>query len=311
MNLTLPPNLEQSLDSLLAKLPLKNLRILTKQLSQRYREGKFFLTTYDEKVAYLAVRLPATYAAITDVLSHIPNEIETICDYGSGPGTGILAAQQLFNLLKKSTAIEHDNQWIHIGQQLVNQCAWIKDDITKFKHSPCDLALFSYSLNEIPLPQCENLLKLVWSNVNKYLVIIEPGTPKGYQRIISYRSILLNQGAHIFAPCPHTLKCPLQDKENDWCHFSKRLTRSSLHRLLKDAELNYEDEKFSYLIVSKNINTKVYDRVIRHPKIGKGHTKLTLCTHEGHWQETTISKKDGPLYKLAKDTEWGDEWPIN
>ena len=36
----------------------------------------------------------------------------------------------------------------------------------------------------------------------------------------------------------------------NWCHFAVRLARTSLHRDVKGARLGYEDEKYSFLVVS-------------------------------------------------------------
>jgi hypothetical protein len=38
---------------------------------------------------------------------------------------------------------------------------------------------------------------------------------------------------------------------NDWCHFSQRLPRSRDHMLLKDADVPFEDERYSYVVVTR------------------------------------------------------------
>ena len=91
----------------------------------------------------------------------------------------------------------------------------------------------------------------------------------------------------------------------DWCHFAARLARSSTHRQAKGGTLGYEDEKFSYVIMSKNENGFSGARILRHPIKNKGHVSLKLCTQEGLC-ERTISKKDKELYKKARKLEWGD-----
>ena len=37
----------------------------------------------------------------------------------------------------------------------------------------------------------------------------------------------------------------------DWCHFTQRLPRSRAHKQIKGAELPFEDEKFSYVALTR------------------------------------------------------------
>jgi len=67
------------------------------------------------------------------------------------------------------------------------------------------------------------------------LVLVEPGTPAGYGRILRARDRLVGLGATLAAPCPHHAACPLTGE--DWCHFSVRLPRSRDHRLAKGGEV--------------------------------------------------------------------------
>jgi len=66
------------------------------------------------------------------------------------------------------------------------------------------------------------------------LLIVEPGTPAGYKNITEARRVLVESGAHIAAPCTHENTCPMEG--NDWCHFTCRISRSRLHRLMKGGE---------------------------------------------------------------------------
>ena len=93
----------------------------------------------------------------------------------------------------------------------------------------------------------------------------------------------------------------------DWCHFSARLERTSVHRRLKDASLGYEDEKFSYLIFSKSPVVAAEDRIIRHPRIHGGHVQLELCSPNG-LQRITVGKSKKEAYRRARKVGWGDAW---
>ncbi len=72
----------------------------------------------------------------------------------------------------------------------------------------------------------------MWRAARVALLIVEPGTPKGFALIRAVREQLLASGAHIAAPCPGAMACPMVDP--DWCHFAARVERSSLHRRLKE-----------------------------------------------------------------------------
>ncbi len=100
-------------------------------------------------------------------------------------------------------------------------------------------------------------------------MIVEPGTPDGYARMIEARDRLIAAGFHVAAPCPHSAACPIVPG-TDWCHFSARVSRSSLHRQIKGGTLAYEDEKFSYVAATRRPVTPAPARVVRKPQIRKG-----------------------------------------
>jgi ribosomal protein RSM22 (predicted rRNA methylase) len=134
---------------------------------------------------------------------------------------------------------------------------------------------------------------------------VEPGTPSGYAKLMKIREILKDLGGFLWAPCPHSLPCPLL--KGDWCHFSVRVSRTSLHRQLKSADLGYEDEKFSYLIFGKEPIAAFQARVIRRPAKHSGFVELMTCQKDGIKKEV-YSKKDKEIYKQRKKLEWGDSF---
>lgn len=52
--------------------------------------------------------------------------------------------------------------------------------------------------------------------------------------------------------------------------------------------------------------TPAANRVVRHPQIRKGQVLLDLCTPDQTLTRTTITKRHGPLYRQARDIQWGD-----
>ena len=116
--------------------------------------------------------------------------------------------------------------------------------------------------------------------------------------------LLLDKGAHIVAPCPSS-DCKISD--DDWCHFTTRVSRSKMHKLLKEGDAPYEDEKFTYLFISKNKIKTEYARVLRHPISNPGFIELKLCNSDCSLCDVKITKSNSD-YKRAKKLNSGDRY---
>jgi len=279
-------------------------------LSKRYREsGRGFLSK-EEVSAYIAGRMPATKAAIRavfeEVAPRIPNRIQTFLDLGAGPGTGLMAASEVFGELSTAVLVESNPYMVEEGKKLV-EAHWVAQDLFLFEPKEADCALLGYSYGELESKKRLDLLKKVFYKT-KLLVIVEPGTPTGYENILEARDFLLSLSGHMVAPCPHERACPMQGK--DWCHFSVRVPRSKEHRALKCGVLGYEDEKFSYVTISKEPAKLASGRIVRHPLKQKGHVILSICAQEG-LIEKTVSKKAGDDYRLSRKAGWGQETSLH
>ena len=133
----------------------------------------------------------------------------------------------------------------------------------------------SYALNECLPETRRDIVAKAWQATKETLVLIEPGTPLGFSAIKTARTQLIKEGGFLVAPCTHENACPLT--EGDWCHFSARLERLPFHRKIKDAQLGYEDEKYSYLIVSKKPFVRPAERIVRQVLQRPGHLILDVC----------------------------------
>ena len=169
-----------------------------------------------------------------------------------------------------------------------------------------DLIIASYSIGESSPLERRRLVESAWQSCTGALVLVEPGTRKGFGVIAEARSQMLEMSAELAAPCPHGLECPME-AAGDWCHFSARLERSGEHRRLKGGELGYEDEKFSYVVGSKLPVSRAQARIVRHPLRHSGFTKLVLCTPEG-LKNRTITRSQKELYRRVKRADWGSAW---
>lgn len=160
----------------------------------------------------------------------------------------------------------------------------------------------AYVLGETPPAERDAFVARLWAHAGDAVVIVEPGTPLGFTNVRQARALLLAAGATIAAPCPHDDACPMP--EGDWCHFAQRIARTPLHRVVKTATLSYEDEKFSYVAATRYAVQTRAPRVLRHPQTRKGHIILELCAPSG-LQRRTVSRKDGLMYRRARDATWG------
>lgn len=317
----LPAEVRQAIEQELASYSTSQLARVAAALSESYRAGsasprRRHLRSPDDVVAYAAYRLPATFAAVysvlTEVKARLPQlQVRTCLDIGAGPGTAAWAAAIIWPEIAQITLLEREENMITMGKRLfaqssvpaLRQANWVRTDVTgSWTCGVQDLVLASYVINELSEQETEKLVARLWESTNGVLVIVEPGTPAGFVRIRQVREQLLSLGGTVVAPCPHDQLCPLA--EDDWCHFSQRVNRTRLHRQVKTGQLAYEDEKFSYVCVSRQSGSKIAGRVLRHPQVRKGHIQLNLCTPEGISQ-MVITRKDKTRYRQAKDLKWG------
>jgi ribosomal protein RSM22 (predicted rRNA methylase) len=255
--------------------------------------------------AYLATRMPATYAAAKRALAEIPAAgIETIFDAGAGSGAASLAAHELFPQAAL-TLFERNGELSTAAREFLPTAAVTSGDLTKTAPFPShDLVIAAYSLGELGAQALPVAIRL-WQAARVAFAVIEPGTTKGFALIRALRDGLIARGAHIAAPCPGPVPCPMAGP--DWCHFAARVERSSLHRKLKDGGLGHEDEKFSYVVFSKTPTEPTADRIVRHPRHDPGLIELQLCTPAG-LETRRVTKRDRDAFRAARHAEWGDRF---
>jgi ribosomal protein RSM22 (predicted rRNA methylase) len=162
----------------------------------------------------------------------------------------------------------------------------------------------AYVLNELDPQARSRVIEQLWNLTAGAFVVVEPGTPAGWQRILGVRDQLIGLGGHVVAPCPHMKPCPLASP--DWCHFAQRVARSRLHRQVKGADMPWEDEKFSYVAVRRQPLTTERARIIARPRNAGGHTTLKLCQPDGASATKILSRRDGEAFKRARRSDWGD-----
>lgn len=316
----LPASLRQAVDAALEGVALADLKRASEMLSRRYRaetrDGRMHISDDLAAKAYLAARLPATYAAVRASLDSAAEVCpdfapQSMLDVGAGPGTALWAAKQCWPMLQSATMIEASPAIRAVGSALsqdsgLSDLDWRAGDVVREKldFPEADLVTIAYVLDELAPENRQKLIERLWASARQMLVIVEPGTPAGWQRILDARRALIAAGAAIAAPCPHQLECPLIAP--DWCHFSRRVARSRIHRLTKEAEVPWEDEKFIYLAAVRETVEDVEARVVAPTRVGGGKVSVKLCKDDGRAEERLLTKRDGDLFRWARRADWGD-----
>ena len=326
MVLVFPHPLRDAIDAELAAVPMRDLKAACERLSSRYLDGDssgpVSRLPEVERLAYLAVRVPATYAVAARVLDEAAGLLASIAwpassdgrvsllDLGAGPGTVLFAGAESIAGLSRAVMVERDPGFIAIGRRLAASLpiasSWITGTWQAMPHDGrFDLVTASFLLAELDPAGRAGLTDAAWDATGSLIVLVEPGTPAGYPRIIEARQRLLARGARLMAPCPHESPCPLSPP--DWCHFAVRLARTREHRWLKSANLAYEDEKFAYLIAARAGSPAASARILRRPQFGKRQVRLRLCSSSGV-ADRLVFKSEQEIYRAARKAGWGNRW---
>lgn len=260
--------------------------------------------------------MPATYAAVTASLNAF-REIApdfapaSLLDVGAGPGTATWAAAEAFSSLRTFTLLDANAALHALALDLSRETVRLRDMTYRRGEAraalaaaePADLVVASYMIGEIGGAEQKALGDLMWAKTRDMLLIVEPGTPAGFARIIALREHLIGSGAHVAAPCPHDGRCPLMAP--DWCHFTQRLPRSRAHKQIKGAELPFEDEKFSYVALTRAPRAQRPARVLARPDVAKIEVTAKLCTLDG-LVFAKIPRRAKADYARARRWRWGD-----
>jgi len=196
---------------------------------------------------YIANELPLSLAVCYRVLKELKHRMpdfkpKGIVDFGQGPGSASLAAMEVFgDTLKVIYGIEPSSAMREFGKEILNEyesrfkLAYIDSlDVQNAKQQP--LIISAFTLSEIGggVEQLYAYLDKLWLATRKVLILVEAGTPDGFNLINFARSYLLSKyppsgdlhglpGTYTIAPCPHDKQCPLGPKHV--CRWIQRVDR--------------------------------------------------------------------------------------
>ncbi|NEV79527.1 SAM-dependent methyltransferase [Rhodopseudomonas sp. BR0C11] len=315
---SLPAELKTALEQKLHGLTRADTAARAERISLTYRGGGTSapITSEADALAYAGARMPATYAAVIACLNALtairPDFAPaTLLDVGAGPGTASWAAAQAFDTLQRFTLLDANPALRNLALQLAETTRLpaidyrLGDAGKALADAPeAALVIASYVINELSDAARVTFADALWRKTTDTLLVVEPGTPAGYQRILDLRDRLTAQGARVIAPCPHEATCPLTAP--DWCHFVQRLPRSKLHLQLKAADVPFEDEKFSYVALTRAALPERPARVLAQPEQTKAAITAKLCTPAGKLELAVAPRRNKPAYARFRRLDWGD-----
>lgn len=322
----LPPALRLAADALLLGVARKGVAERARAISERYRAGggsASVVTSEADAVAYALTRLPATYAAglraMIETAETAPGfSPASLLDAGAGPGGAAWAALEVWPGVASSVRLDSNIAFLDLAERLAEHgptplkgAQRLRADLTTAGDWPqADLVVASYALAEIPEARQHDVISALWRAAAGVLLVVEPGTPAGWSRILGARDVVLAAGATILAPCAHQAPCPLAPP--DWCHFVQRLNRSRDHRLAKGGETPFEDEKFIYLAAARPgvAVAPAAPRILAPPRTGKPGIEFKLCTPDGTVEARFVGKRGKAAHAIARRQDWGDTLPV-
>lgn len=313
----LPAEIRAAIGALLEGVSRNALAARSQAISEAYRAGRSSATVIrhrDDVAAYLVARMPATYAAVAAALHETAQVLPdfapaSLLDLGCGPGTASFAAVAQWPSIAAATLVDANATFLDTARTIAGNLPalrgahFVEADIGKWQAGQADLVVVAYALVELAEPRVHAFIQKLWECCSSLLVLVEPGTSEGFRRLLVARDQLLGQGAHVAAPCPHECACPLVAP--DWCHFSRRLARTRDHMLVKGVSLPFEDEKFSYLAMSRTpVLGRPRARVLRPSHVSKLGWAARLCI-DGCAVDEVVSRRD-PRFGRLRKLDWGD-----
>lgn len=212
--------------------------------------------------------------------------------------------------LERATCLEREAAMRAVGQQLMReaggvQAEWAACDLTAKKPLPrAGLVCEGYMLGELGSFHAAACGRETLGRVRTDARAHRAGHAAGFANLRAVREALTGRGAYVAAPCPEgSAACPMTG--DNWCHFAVRVQRTRLHKALKGGDAPYEDEKFTYLVLTREKpENPCRARLLRHAQIGPGRILLPVC-EAGEEKTMTVTKKD-PLWKRARKIRWGE-----
>jgi ribosomal protein RSM22 (predicted rRNA methylase) len=299
-----------------------------KYRTNRNRQGAHFIKSYEDALGYLALRAPSTYSQIYGALNSIKElngswSPQSILDIGSGPGTALWAAKEIFPSIQNAVAIEKEDHFISLGQSILSPVSeisvgWKRNDFSSSLprlDSKFDLVIVANVLNEMDANTMNRTIAYAFAQSKGVVLIVEPGTPQGYETI--------KEAAHKIKSSEYKLIAPYIKNvfiDSDEVNFVQRIKRTDSQKRIKQHQRknsgtekekmlpasDWEETKYYYLAYSNHDSEIMAEgRLLETPVIYKPYIQLKILQEDGITIQR-ILKTNKENFKSAKKLRWGD-----
>jgi len=301
---------------------------------------------FDEtgSVTYLVTRTAAEFASLVTIFRQIKDSDDkyqprTLFDFGSGVGSGLWAAREVFGQFTEAFMVDSSKHMNDLARLILDANVSPGDDYVPSGVSfrlqlpstislKYDLVICSNTLFELPsASERLSALNNIWDRVEDggYLVLAETGTNAGFHLIAEARDFLIqisqinsdndgdtdrsNNIGHSVAPCPHDAPCPRHTGDTIPCNFEIKYSNFQFDAHSKST---VGSELVSYFVFKKERRIVAgWPRLVETPVKTKTCIYCRLCTPNGTLQEALSRKKDDhDLFQLSKRLRWGDNFPV-
>jgi len=293
------PNLHLSaldsgmLNGLLAKYRVSladaaKLALAVQRLSDHYLEYPDAPTPWGQdwaQIAYICYYLPLNYRRVLGVIAMAKEVgfftgLRHYSDFGSGLGAVSLALDAMLpGQFTSGHAVERSSTAIAMHRQLAaaggTPLTWLTQVPERgFSEANQRLACFSFALTELPrIP--------TWALQQEALMLIEPATNQDSRRLLGWRSELLAQGWHVWAPCTHAAPCPLlTESKRDWCHDRVQWAAPEWFLAMEEhLPMRNRSLTYSYLLLRRTppSEDRTLARLTGDLMRGKGASRQMVC----------------------------------
>ena len=281
-----------------------------------------YLIDPSSQAAYAVGLAPRTLAAVLHELPRVDGSMRVL-DLGAGTGAASLACA--LKGARRFVLVDHAPSALENARTLLMDAGAEKVDVVVGNLAKPDtvsmplseIVIFAFSLLEAAgddEARAQKLLRMALSRVapGGVLLLVDSAQKSRARMVNALRSVVMEAGHSIHAPCPHEAACPALLRDRDFCHaampwglpddFVNVGERAGLHR----HRLTY-----SFLLVGK---TPVATHPPRLRVIGevlkeKGRSRVAVCTHTEVRELMVLSRHKAAVHALQA-LERGAELPL-